>query len=102
MPQFDPSVNYNHTYWKIYLENELNLAMIREASERKQQLNELVTQIEVRWMRGRIYRTSTTGSTGSGTERRTEGWPHKSKKVISVPTTNATGSTARMSPSTST
>lgn len=72
MPPFDPSVNYNHSYWKIYLENEINMTLIREASEHKRQLNELVTQIEVYIIRERTCKTSTTDLIDSGTEKKTE------------------------------
>jgi hypothetical protein len=47
VPRFDPQTNYGHEYWKTYLQNEINIGLIREALERKQQLAELVAQIEV-------------------------------------------------------
>ena len=39
MPKFDPQVNYGNEYWKTYLQNEMNIALIRESTERKNQLN---------------------------------------------------------------
>ena len=63
MPRFDPAVNYDHAYWKTYLQNEINISLIRESTERRDHLNELVEQIEVRRGLGRNSRTSTTGST---------------------------------------
>jgi hypothetical protein len=47
MPEFDPQTNYGDEYWKTYLQNEIHCALIRDISEKKAQLNELITQIEV-------------------------------------------------------
>lgn len=70
--------------------------MIREASEHKRQLHELVTQIEVYFIIARTYKTSTIDSIDSGIAKKTEDWQHRSKKVSYVPTISATESMALM------
>jgi hypothetical protein len=60
MPEFNPSLDYSDEYWKIYLENEISCALIREVAEKKTQLNELVEQIEVPPASPRTSRTNTT------------------------------------------
>lgn len=47
LPVFDARINYDHEYWKTYLQNEINLSLIRQATEKKNQLNELLIRIEV-------------------------------------------------------
>jgi hypothetical protein len=54
-------VNYGDEYWKTYLQNEINCALIREVSERKSMLNDLIQQIEVPPPPRRTCRTNTTG-----------------------------------------
>ena len=38
VPQFNPAVNYDHEYWKTYLQNEISISLIRETTERKDHL----------------------------------------------------------------
>jgi hypothetical protein len=61
MPEFNPHTNYGDEYWKTYLQNEIHCALIREISDKKSQLTELITQIEVRCCSRRVCRTSTSG-----------------------------------------
>lgn len=61
MPEFDPQTNYGDEYWKTYLQNEIHCALIRDISEKKAQLNELITQIEVPPVPYRVSRMNITG-----------------------------------------
>lgn len=61
MPEFNPLTNYGDEYWKTYLQNEINCALIREVSDKKAQLTELISQIEVFPTLCRAYRMNTIG-----------------------------------------
>ena len=61
LPCFDPSLNYSNQYWQTYLQNEINCALICKANERKAELKELIGQIEVALLLGRICRISIFG-----------------------------------------
>lgn len=58
-PEFNPSTNYGEEYWKTFLQNEISCALIREVAEKKAQLTELISQIEVLSSSSRIYKMST-------------------------------------------
>ena len=58
-PEFNPSTNYGEEYWKTFLQNEISCALIREVAEKKTQLTELISQIEVFSPSYRISKTST-------------------------------------------
>lgn len=72
MPEFNPNTNYNDEYWKTYLQNEINCALIREISDKKSQLTELISQIEALLSLPRTFRTSTIVSTASKTAKKIE------------------------------
>lgn len=40
-------MNYNQQFWKTYLKNEINFALIKELKERTAELQELVKEVEV-------------------------------------------------------
>lgn len=45
MPEFSSQTNYADEYWRTYLQNEINCALIRELAEKKGHFEDLIAQI---------------------------------------------------------
>jgi hypothetical protein len=75
MPEFNPLTNYGDEYWKTYLQNEIHCALIRDISEKKAQLTELIAQIEVLPPTCRACRMNTTASIDLRIARRIDDLP---------------------------
>ena len=39
LPDFNHNINYSDEFWKIYLQNEISCAYIKEVTEKKNQLS---------------------------------------------------------------
>ena len=63
-PDYDPKINYFDEYWKLYLQNEINFSLIKDAESRTEMLHELLAQIEVEYGSFSSCKTSSTISIG--------------------------------------
>jgi hypothetical protein len=70
-PDYKEEVNYNEEFWKKYLKNEINFAIIRDLSEKLAELDRQVKEVEVRPIPCRRFLKNTRSCTRSRIARRT-------------------------------
>lgn len=47
-PEYDDAVDYYKEFWKLFLDNEIRMAELKQVSSRTQALKQKVSAIEVR------------------------------------------------------
>jgi hypothetical protein len=89
-PEYKEEINYNEEFWKKYLKNEINFAIIKDLSEKLAELDRQVKEVEVFPPTRRASVRSTRNSTRSKTARRIGAWQWRSRRASNVPTNAAT------------
>ena len=93
LPEYKDDVNYNEEFWKKYLKNQINFAIIKELTEKIAELEKQMLDIDVSRSSYRISINSIKNCTKSRTVRKIEGQLSKLRKSLIAPMTTVIGYT---------
>lgn len=87
LPEYKDDVNYNEEFWKKYLKNQINFAIIKELTEKIAELEKQMLDIDVNRSSYRTSINSTKNCTKSRTARKIGGQLNRLRKRLIVPMT---------------
>lgn len=83
-PEYKCDINYNEQFWKKYLKNQINFALIKDISEKIGDLEKQVKEVQVKYIKYRPLARNIKNFIELKIVRKIADWLCKFRKVITV------------------